>query len=363
METWVILVGIGVLVLISIFLNWRHWTEVRRSKEGDQSFLMLQQQIDSLRKNQEESKNSLNQTLQDQIGKIVDQMLKSNQMVGERLDNAGKVVLQVQNRLGELQEAQKRIYDVGKDIASLQEILRAPKLRGGLGEFFLGDLLGQILTPDHFTLQHRFKSGEKVDAVIRLGERLVPVDAKFPLENFKRILEVHEDEERKRWRKVFARDVKKHIDDISQKYILPDEGTFDFALMYIPAENVYYETIIKDENFGEETSIANYALRKKVIPVSPNSFYAYLQAILLGLRGLRIEESTQEILQNLGRLEGDLKKFEEDFRVLGNHLTNAQARYGEAERKLLRFTDRLSEIETKGSPTPLSEKSHQEELL
>jgi DNA recombination protein RmuC len=356
MDNWVILVGIGVLVLTSIFLNWRHWSEMRRSREKDQSFLMLQQQIDNLRKNQEDGRSNLVQTIQQQLEKVVDQMIESNKNVGDRLDNAGKVVLQVQGRLGELQEAQKRIYDVGKDIASLQEILKAPKLRGGLGEFFLGDLLGQIIPPEFFTLQYRFKSGEKVDAVVRLGESLVPVDSKFPLENFKRLIEAQEDEEKKKWRKVFGRDVKKHIDDIAQKYILPDEGTFEFALMYIPAENVYYETIIKDDHFGDEKSISNYALEKKVIPVSPNSFYAYLQAIVMGLRGLRIESSTQEILQNLGRLEGDLKKFHEDFRVLGNHLTNAQTKYGDADRKLSIFTDRLNEIESPVTPSAIPEK-------
>lgn len=360
MVTWVLLLILAGLILLGIFLNWRHWTEMKRSKEQDQSFLMIQQQIDTLRKQQEEGQNTLIQSIQQQLGQIVDQMLQSNKTVGDRLDNAGRVVNLVQNRLGELQEAQKRIYDVGKDIASLQEILRAPKLRGGLGEFFLGDLLGQILPPNHFTLQHRFKSGERVDAAIHLGDRLVPVDSKFPLENFKRLIETQEDGEKKKWRREFGRDVKKHVDDIVQKYILPDEGTFDFALMYIPAENVYYETIIKDEHFGDEKSISSYALEKHVIPVSPNSFYAYLQAIVLGLRGLRIESSTQEILKNLGQLDGDLKKFHEEFRVLGGHLTNAQSKYGEAERKLSIFTDHLSEIESPVPPSTLPDDSSQE---
>ncbi len=149
--------------------------------------------------------------------------------------------------LGGLEEANRKIYEVGKDIASLQDILRAPKLRGGLGEFFLEDLLASNSAAATFLNPVRFRSGEKVDAVIKLGSSLVPVDAKFPLENFKRIAGSREGRRKKSGKKAICRDVKKHIDAIAGKYILPDEGTYDFALMYIPAENVYYETIIKDD--------------------------------------------------------------------------------------------------------------------
>src|SRR5437899_1809604 len=215
---------------------------------------------------------------------------------------------------------------------------------GGLGELLLGDLLAQVLPAGHFTLQHTFRSGERVDAVVRLGPALVPVDAKFPLEDFRRLLEAADDEGRARARKAFVARVRKHIDDVAAKYILPDEGTYDFALMYVPAENVYYEAIVRDEGAGSERSIAAYALERKVMPVSPNSFYGYLQAIVLGLRGLRIEARAQEVIGQLARLAGDLGRLQEDFRVLGRHVTNAAQAHAAADRRLDRLTVKLAEI-------------------
>jgi DNA recombination protein RmuC len=160
------------------------------------------------------------------------------------------------------------------------------------------------------------------------------------------MIEGQGDEEKKANRRKFVTDLKRHIDLIASKYILPDEGTFDFALMYIPAENVYYETMIRDETLGDEKSLANYALSRRVIPVSPSSFYAYLQAIVLGLKGLRIEKSAREIIQHLGRLQGDFTRFREDFEVLGKHLNNIRSRYEEASKRLDRFGEKLSRSST-----------------
>ncbi len=286
------------------------------------------------------------------VSSILDERLKegarinerAHRSVGERLDTAAKAVTQVTSRLSSLEESNKKIYEVGKDISSLQEILKAPKLRGNLGEFFLGDLLSQIFPKENFTLQYKFKTGAMVDAVIQLRDKMmVPVDAKFPLENFKRVIEAKDDEDTQRKaKKLFTTDVRKHIDDIAAKYILPDEGTFDFALMYVPAENVYYEVIVKDQ---DEKSISQYALSKRVIPVSPNSFYIYLQAILLGLRGLQIEKGAKDILTTLGRLQTDFTKFGEDFNLVGTHLGRAQNSYVSSEKRLSRFRDKLETIE------------------
>jgi DNA recombination protein RmuC len=241
---------LGVIAVLFVLIRERG-----RVNEPSQGALMLQQQL-----------NALQQRL-DAFGQTVAQNLQqSTASMNTRLDKAAEVV-------GDLREKVGQIHEVGRAAQELVHIMRAPKLRGGMGELFLGDLLAQILPHEHYTMPYRFKSGDAVDAVIRIGQRFVPADAKFPYENFKRVVEAASESERVAARKQFLRDVKKHVDAIATKYILPDEGTYDFALMYIPAENVYYETIIK-EDVAEDRQLFSYALAKRVIPVSPNSFYA-----------------------------------------------------------------------------------------
>jgi len=357
----------AILILLSAVLLLLVWFIFQSQKRtADPTIPLLQQEVQSLRgqlsdamlRSQETMNQQLGQVanqlntqlgqvtsqVNTRLGQVTEQLQKSTGDLNTRLDKAATVIQDVTKNLGSLGEATKRVFEVGKDIASLQEILRSPKLRGGLGELFLGDLLAQILPPAHFTLQHRFKSGEAVDAAIRLGQNLVPVDSKFPLENFRRVIEVSSEEERKAAKKKFIADVKKHIDAIAGKYILPDEGTFDFALMYIPAENVYYELIIRDEAVDTDKGLLNYAFAKRVIPVSPNSFYAYLQTILLGLKGMHIEARAQEILTSLARLSGDFRKFQEEFELVGKHLTNTKSRYDEADKKLAKFDDKLQSL-------------------
>ena len=338
------------LTILGWFLLCR-MRAILRATQNDQAWLLMQQQIDQLRVQFGQVLDNSTQLIQQQLGQMighVNERLRENseilqqthQSVGQRLDNAARVVGDVQKSLGGLEEANRKIYEVGKDIASLQEILRSPKLRGGLGEFFLEDLLAQILPPQHFATQYCFRSGEKVDAVIKLGSSLVSVDSKFPLENFKRIIDTTVEADRARAKRQFAVDVKKHIDAIATKYILPDEGTYDFALMYIPAENVYYEIIIKDDS-TEEKSLSVYAMSKRVVPVSPNCFYAYLQAIVLGLKGMTIEQRAKEIIECLSRLQGDFTRLRDEFDVLGKHLGHAQSSYQSAEKRVEQLGQKL----------------------
>jgi DNA recombination protein RmuC len=275
------------------------------------------------------------QQLNERLKETSQALQDANKTVGERLDSATKVFGDVQKSLGRLEETHKQIYEISKDISSLQELLRAPKFRGEIGETLLGRLLEDILPKENIRLQHRFKSGDIADAAIVIGQSLISIDAKFPLENFKRSQEAASEDERKSTYRVFIRDVKGRIDEVASKYILPDEGTFDFALMYIPAEAVYYQ-ISRDEELGA------YAKSRKIIFVSPNTFYAYLQAILYGLRGINIQRNIQKIFSELGRLQLDFKKFQEDFDLVGGHLSNAAKKYTEAKTKLETFTDKLS---------------------
>lgn len=284
----------------------------------------VNQQLGSITQNLNERLKETSQALQD-----------AHKTVGERLDSATKVFGDVQKSLGRLEETHKQIYEISKDITSLQELLRAPKFRGEVGETLLGKILEDILPHENIRLQHRFKSGDIVDAAILVGQNLISIDAKFPLENFKRASEASSEDERKSSYRSFCKDVKMRIDEVSSKYILTDEGTFDFALMYIPAEAVYYQ-ISKDEELGA------YAKSRKVVFVSPNTFYAYLQAILYGLRGVNIERNIQKIFAELGRLQVDFKRFQEDFDIIGSHLSNAAKKYAEAKLKFGMLADRLT---------------------
>jgi DNA recombination protein RmuC len=278
--------------------------------------------------------NSITQQVNERLKETSQALLDTHKTVGERLDSATKVFGDVQKSLGRLEETHKHIYEISKDISSLQDLLRAPKFRGEMGETMLGKLLEDILPKENIRLQHRFKNGDTADAVIVIGDNLIAIDAKFPLENFKRSSESKTEDEGKASYRAFVRDVKMRINEVSSKYILPDEGTFDFALMYIPAEAVYYQ-ISMDEEIG------SYAKLKKTIFVSPNTFYAYLQAILYGLRGINIERNIQNIFAELGRMQGDFKKFQEDFDLMGTHLSNAVKKYNDARVKLGNFNDKL----------------------
>lgn len=336
------LAGLFVLLIWSLQKTSAKIDEIKRSQTENQALSLMQQQI-----------GQLTQNINQQLLSMSDQFQKTTGHIGTTLGD-------VKKDLGKVEEATRDVLEKAKNISSLESLLRAPTFRGGFGELFLGDLLAQILPSSHFELQYRFKSGEKVDAIVRIGDNLVPIDAKFPLENFKKYLDAEDGKEKEDLRKKFAADVKKHIDAISEKYILPDEGTYDFALMYIPAENIYYETILKDENLDEERSIFSSAVQKRVIPVSPNSFFAYLQVIVLGLKGLQIEKSARDIFQFLTRLRGDLTRFRNDFQVLGSHLTNAKSKFDDAEKRLDKFSGKL-ELMAEESPPQLPGKSAEEE--
>jgi DNA recombination protein RmuC len=249
----------------------------------------------------------------------------------------------VRERLGALGEATRRLETVGASVTEVQRLLQVPKLRGTIGEIWLEELLRQILPTSHYEMQHAFRSGERVDAALKLGDRLVAVDAKFPLEACQRMLAA-DGAEAERERRLFARSLKDRIDEIADKYIRPDEGTYDFALMYIPAENVYYEAVLRAEDPEDAKSVLGHAMRRRVIPVSPHTFYAYLLVILHGLKGMQVERQAREIQERLGGLRQQFDGFWAAYETVGAHLANAQKKFEESERHAGRVQDRFDAI-------------------
>lgn len=253
--------------------------------------------------------SSVNTTLLKTNKDITDTLQSNTRIINERLDRAAQVI-------GSLQKEAGAFSEVSKSMKDLQEFLQSPKLRGNIGEHVLNDLIAQIFPKNSFHLQYQFKSGEKVDAALQTDAGILCIDSKFPMENFQKMVKGETEAERQSAKRDFAKDVKKHIDDISKKYILPEEGTMDFALMYIPSEPVYYEIV-------SQTEITEYAKSKRVYPVSPTTLYAHLQVILLSFQGKKIEQKSKEVFSLLRAIQIDYEKTEDNLGVLGKHITNA----------------------------------------
>lgn len=360
MEILIVILLIILIVLIALVLFKKPSTSTT-----EQSHLMIQQQIDSLRLDVAQTLKSntdvvfeslrttteninnqlsvLRESLKQTTEQFNQQLSAQTSTIGSRLDNAARVIQELQRSQGQLMQAGEEIKQLGMSMTKLEELLKAPKLRGGLGELLLEDILRQVLPQSAYETQYRFRNGNTVDAIIRTANGIIPIDSKFPLENFRKMIDAQGDQEKKAAYKLFVSDVKKHIDAIAQKYILPDEGTFDFALMYIPAENIYYETVIKNEVFGDTNDLYAYSAQRRVFAVSPNTFYAQLQVIALGFRGMEVEKSAKEIIQNLSRLQVDLEKFVDDFETVGKHLNNAKNKFDDAARRLDQFDAKLKQ--------------------
>jgi DNA recombination protein RmuC len=289
---------------------------------------------------------SITATLDRRLGAI-------DSKVDRRFEHASETTRAIHEQLGRIGQTNEQMLERAKDLSRLQEALRPPKARGGFGELLLANLLADTFPRDKYELQYGFKSGERVDAVIRLDRSLVPVDAKFPLDNFQRLVESEADAQRELYAKQFSRDVKQHVDAIACKYIRPDEGTYEFALMYLPAEAVYYELVCG--RLGGEASPLGYALERRVIPVSPSTLHAYLLVLVLGFKGMQIEEHAREVMTYVAQLGRDFSRFREDFELVGTHLGRAQTKYGDAERRLEKFDAKLERAaESQAQPPELA---------
>ena len=280
-----------------------------------------------------------------QLKEMKDSQDGTSRAMHEQIHSFTKEATQIRDDL-------KQVQETVKDVSTFQEIFKSPKLRGQWGEASLEHILSQHFPRELYKTQHLFLSGEQVDAVLRLPDgKLLPIDAKFSSVNFEKMVEAGTEEEKSYFRKKFLEDVKINIDKISSKYILPSEGTLDYALMYIPAEAIYYEIMAK------EIDLANYARSKKVTLASPNTFYSSLRTIEHWFRSIQISRQTQEIMKKLDRLHQDSEKLMDNFRKLGNHLRNATSAYSDSEKRLSLLDERVEKLieirETKQlTPTP-----------
>jgi len=285
---------LGGLILLGLFLN-KKFSELKESQDPSSELL--------------EYLKTTNTRLDEQNKNFTRTLQSSTRTLNERLDTAAKVMGSVQRNLGEMSE-------IGRGMKELQEFLQSPKLRGNIGEQVLKDLISQMFPKNAFVLQHTFKSGERVDAAIKTNAGILSIDSKFPMENFQKMVKEETKKVRDSIRKVFIRDVKKHIKDISKKYILPEEGTMDFALMYVPSEPVYYEVVNSME-------LTEYAKTQRVYPVSPTTLYAHLQTILLSFEGQKIEKKARMVFSLLRAIQKDYTKVEDNLSTLQKHIGNA----------------------------------------
>lgn len=271
----------------------------------------------------------LSESLQRSSQNMTETLMKSSRSLNERLDKAAEVI-------GALKKEAGQFSEVSQSMRDLQAFLKSPKLRGNIGEQVLADLISQIFPKKSFHLQYTFKSGNKVDVAIRTDAGILPIDSKFPMENFQKIVGGETKKERTAARKEFVKDVRRHIDDIAKKYILPEEGTMDFALMYVPSEPVYYEIVNVEE-------LTDYARHKRVYPVSPTTLYAHLQMILLSFEGKKIETRAREIFSLLRSIQKDYEKVESHLTTLGGHIANAYNKFSEVTTSYTRLGQKLSQ--------------------
>ena len=309
---------IGALVIIALAVIFLQIKKLTDTKSKDETTKLLTQLISDMRGS---------------MDKTTDSMVRQTQAINQRLDKAAEVISNVSKSVGEMTE-------LGRSMKDLQEFLRSPKLRGQIGESGLKDLLGQALPKQHFHLQYAFKGGEVVDAALQLEKGIIPIDAKFPMENFRKMTKAKDEAEAEIHRKVFTADVKKHIDAISTKYIRPQEGTLDFALMYIPSEPVYYDILTNSPDLDD------YAYKKRVRPVSPNTLYAYLRAIIMSLEGSRIEKQAGQILAALREIGDETGKFGSSLSVLTKHIKNAAASSDDVNTRFTRLSSRISTVQS-----------------
>ncbi len=337
-----IIIGIAVLG----YLVWKLTEQLKQPKD-DQSLKMLQEHLFEIQKGIKEQDRSINQQMNKSRETLSESLQKQFSATAKIIKDMTESTKGVTEKLTKLDETNKQVVGFAEQMKSLENILKNPKQRGILGEFFLENMLSGQLPPDLFKMQYGFKNGEIVDAAIFMREKIIPVDAKFSLENYNKMMEEDNESERDRMEKEFKSDLKKRIDETS-KYVRPEEGTTDFAFMFIPADGVFYNLLSQKVGALNVNThdLIEYAFKKRVIMVSPMTFYAYLQTVMQGLKALQIEQSAREIQKRVGDLGRHLNAYQDYMKKLGTHLNttvssynNAGKEFGKVDKDVIRITD------------------------
>jgi len=305
-----ILVGFGFI----FYLINKKFQEIKEATKNDQSLLLIQNQLNELTRTVDTKLSETHRTMAEQVGVST------------------KIIKEVTEKLTKLDETNKQVIGFTEQLQNLENILKNPKQRGILGEYYLETVLKNVLPPNGYEMQYKFKDGTIVDAVVFVKEKIIPIDSKFSLENYNRIASESDPAERERLEKIFKQDLKNRIDETS-KYIKPTEGTMDFAFMFIPAEAIYYDLLVNQVGVIKISTrdLIEYAFREKhVIIVSPTSFLAYLQTVLQGLRALQIEETAKEIRERIEELYKHLISYDSYMQKLGNNLGTTVNMYNQA---------------------------------
>lgn len=338
----VIIIGIAVVG----YLVWKLTEQLKQPKD-DQSLKMLQEHLFEIQKGIKEQDKSINEQMNKSRETLSDSLQKQFSATAKIINDMTESTKNVTEKLTKLDETNKQVVGFAEQMKSLENILKNPKQRGILGEFFLENMLAGQLPPDLFKMQYGFKNGEVVDAAIFMRDKIIPVDAKFSLENYNKMMEEDSEPERDKMEKEFKSDLKKRIDETS-KYVRPEEGTTDFAFMFIPADGVFYNLLSQKVGALNVNThdLIEYAFKKRVIMVSPMTFYAYLQTVMQGLKALQIEKSAHEIQKRVGDLGRHLNAYQDYMIKLGTHLNttvssydNAGKEFGKIDKDVIRITD------------------------
>jgi len=313
--------ALGVLVFY-LLKEVKKLSEPKDNKEGELAVSILRQDLQEIKNEVKESREKNIATLQNQL-----------QESRKAAQASGQIIKDVTEKLTELSQTNKQVMGFAQQLQSLENILKNPKQRGVLGEYALEALLERAFSPKQYVKQYQFKNGEAVDFALFIGEKILPIDAKFSLENYNRIVQEKDQSQKAQLEKIFKQDLKTRIDETA-KYIRPEEGTFNFALMFIPAEGIYYDLLVNEVGVVNTRDLVEYAAKKKVSIVSPNSFYAILQTILEGLRAFAVEKSALQIRDNVEVLGKHISAYESYMKKLGSHLGTVCNTYNIAYKEL-----------------------------